>query len=397
MPYVNFNSLSEALLASNIFHFAFCIALVSYMIHALRSQNNSHMRSRFVMYMCLVLVYLFADMFSYIFDMQTYPGARIGNHISMFLSVLLTAYIGTTWLSFFDTIFRIDNFKIRRRLVYMIPTFLIFVMLIVNLFTGYVYEIGPDNVYRRGEGYWISFVLQYIGFFLIIIRALVHDLGVKTMRRRRMRNGMLLLSSLTIIFGVWQALMGGVIAVHCLGITVGLFIMFVRFQDDQITIDSLTLLNNRYALDSYIAGRMKDYAAGNMKTQNLYFLMMDVDKFKLVNDIYGHKEGDNVLRSVAEQLKKVGIVYKSKLFLSRYAGDEFAAVFETDNPKLVRQLVSDIKASVSEIMIEDRPLTISVGVSKYSGREMPLEQLFELADKALYIDKYSEKEQIEVE
>ena len=83
--------------------------------------------------------------------------------------------------------------------------------------------------------------------------------------------------------------------------------------------------------------------------------------------------------------------------MSRYAGDEFAAVFETDNPKLVRQLVSDIKASVSEIMIEDRPLTISVGVSKYSGREMPLEQLFELADKALYIDKYSEKEQIEVE
>lgn len=383
---------TDFLLASNLFHFVFCIILVSYMIHAVRIQSNSSFKLKFIGFMALALACLITDMLSYVFDMQSFPGARLGNHISMFLSVFLTALLGTKWLCFFDTIFRIEKNKVSRRIICYMPTFLTLVMLVVNLFTGYIYTIGPDNVYTRGEGYWISFVLQYISFVLMILKALIYDLEVKTIRRKRMRNGILWLSGLTVVFGVMQALLGGVIALHCLGITTGIFIMFVRFQDDQITIDTLTALNNRYALDTYLSGRMKDYVSENKKNQTLYFIMMDIDKFKLVNDLYGHQEGDEVLRSVALKLKKVGLIYKSGLFLARYAGDEFAAVYETADPKAVRRLIKDIKAAVSEIVLDDMTLTISVGTAAYAGKDMPMEQLFELADKALYIDKFGAKD-----
>ena len=392
---LNFTAYSptDFLLASNLFHFVFCIILVSYMIHAVRTQSTSSFKLRFIGFMTLALACLITDMFSYVFDMHSFPGARIGNHISMFLSVFLTSLLGAKWLCFFDAIFRIDKNKIRRRILCYAPTALTLVMLIVNLFTGFIYTIGPDNVYTRGEGYWISFTLQYIAFVLMIFKVLIYDLEVKTIRRKRMRNGILWLSGLTVVFGVMQAIMGGVIALHCLGITTGIFIMFVRFQDDQITIDNLTTLNNRYALDSYLTGRMKEYMTESKKNQTLYFIMMDLDKFKLVNDIYGHQEGDEVLRTVAAKLKKVGLIYKSTLFLCRYAGDEFAAVYETSDPKAVRRLVKDIKAAVSEIVLDDLTLSISVGTAAYAGKEMPMEQLFELADKALYIDKFGAKEQ----
>ena len=383
---------AENLLASNLFHFVFCIMLISYMIHAVRTQSTSTFKLKFISFMALALACLITDMFSYVFDMQTFPGARIGNHISMFLSVLLTSLLGAKWLCFFDAIFRIDGNKVRRRVLCYAPTALTLIMLIVNLFTGFIYTIGPDNVYTRGEGYWISFALQYIAFVLMIFKVLIYDLEVKTIRRKRMRNGILWLSGLTVVFGVMQAIMGGVIALHCLGITTGIFIMFVRFQDDQITIDTLTTLNNRYALDTYLSNRMRDYTTeGKKKNQTLYFIMMDLDKFKLVNDKYGHQEGDEVLRSVALKLKKVGLIYKSSLFLARYAGDEFAAVYETSDPKAVRQLVKDIKSAVSEIVLDDLTLSISVGTAAYSGKDMPMEQLFELADKALYIDKFGAK------
>ena len=383
---------TDFLLASNLFHFIFCIILVSYMIHAVRIQSNSSFRIKFISFMALALACLVTDMLSYVFDMQSFLGARIGNHISMFLSVFLTTLLGSQWLCFFDAIFRIDKNKVRRRILCYIPTFLTLIMLVVNLFTGYIYTIGPDNVYTRGDGYWISFALQYVSFVLMILKALIYDFEVKTIRRKRMRNGILWLSGLTVVFGIMQALLGGILALHCLGITTGIFIMFVRFQDDQITIDTLTALNNRYALDSYLSNRMKEYVSENKKNQTLYFIMMDIDKFKLVNDIYGHQEGDEVLRAVAGKLKKVGLIYKSTLFLCRYAGDEFAAVYETSNPKALSQLVKDIKSAVSEIVLDDMTLTISVGTAAYAGKDMPMEQLFELADKALYIDKFGAKE-----
>ena len=396
MPNIFIDSSVDFLLASNLFHFVFCIILVSYMIHAVRTQNKSSFKIKFISFMALALACLIADMLSYVFDMQSFPGARIGNYISMFFSILLTAYLGTKWQCFFDAIFRIENNKLRRRLLCYLPTGLTLVMLIVNFFTGYIFTIGPDNIYTRGDGYWISFALQYISFLLMFIKALVYDLQVKTIRRKRMRSGILWLSGLTLVFGLMQALLGGVLALHCLGITTGIFIMFVRFQDDQITLDSLTALNNRYALDSFLSEKMKDYAGGK-KNQTLYFIMMDVDKFKLVNDLYGHQEGDEVLRSVAGKLKKVGLVYKNTLFLARYAGDEFAAVYETSDSKAVRRLVKDIKAAVSEIVLGDQNITISVGTAAYSGKDMPMEQLFELADKALYIDKFGTKDEADAE
>lgn len=397
MPNIIVDSQAEFLLASNLFHFVFCIILISYMIHAVRTQNNSSFKIKFISFMALALLCLIADMLSYVFDMQSFPGARLGNHIAMFFSVFLTALLGTKWLCFFDTLFRIENKKLSRRILCYIPTFLTLIMLVVNLFTGYIYTIGPDNIYTRGEGYWISFALQYVSFVMMILKALIYDLEVKTIRRKRMRNGILWLSGLTVAFGIMQALLGGVIALHCLGITTGIFIMFVRFQDDQITIDTLTTLNNRYALDTYLANRMKDYASENKKNQTLYFVMMDIDNFKLVNDLYGHQEGDEVLRSVALKLKKVGLIYKSSLFLARYAGDEFAAVYETADPKTVRRLVKDIKAAISEIVLDDKIVTISVGTAAYAGKDMPMEQLFELADKALYIDKFGAKEELGAE
>jgi GGDEF domain-containing protein len=63
----------------------------------------------------------------------------------------------------------------------------------------------------------------------------------------------------------------------------------------------------------------------------------------------------------------------------------------------VRRLVKDIKAAVSEIVLDDKIVTISVGTAAYSGKDMPMEQLFELADKALYIDKFGAKEELGAE
>ena len=387
-----FQTMEQYLLGANLFHFGFCIFLIVFMRIALENQNNSHMRIWFKRFVVIALTCVSFDMLSYVFDMQTFPGARLGNHISMFMSVQLTALVGSLWMRFFDIIFRIENLRIRRWVIYMIPTNLATIMLIYNLFTGRVYTIGEDNIYTRGDLYWLSFTIQYIPYLLVIIRALVYDLGVKTLRRKRMRNGILWLGFLTLIFGTLQALSDGKLALHCLGMTTGIFIMFVRFQDEQITNDTLTTLHNRYALDNHVIDKMKEYATGMKRNNRLYYLMMDVDDFKSINDHFGHNEGDDVLRSIAFRLKKVGLKYKADLFLARYAGDEFCAIFESPSKERVDELVRDIKTEVSSLSEEmNHSISISVGYTVYAGKEMNMEMLYDLADKALYIDKYGVK------
>ena len=392
-----FHSYEQYLLGANLFHFLFCIFLIVFMRIALENQNNSSMRMWFKRFVVVALACVCFDMLSYVFDMQSFPGARLGNQIAMFGAVFTTALVGSLWNRFFDVIFRIDNLKLRRWIVYLIPTVLTLILLLINIPTGILYYITDNNYYVRGEYYWISAALQYISFILVIIRALVYDLGVKTLRRRRMRNGILWLGILTLVFGSLQILSDGKLALHCLGMTTGVFIMFVRFQDEQITNDTLTTLHNRYALDGYLTDKIKGYATGTRRNHKLYFIMMDVDKLKLINDRYGHNEGDEVLRAIAFQLKKVGLKYNTDLFLSRYAGDEFAAVFETTDISKVEELKRDIKEAVSELSRgREHPISISVGYAEYAGKAMSLETLFELADKWCYIDKHGAKSEASV-
>ena len=191
-----------------------------------------------------------------------------------------------------------------------------------------------------------------------------------------------------LVFGVLQYIGGGKVALQCCGICAGMFIMFARFQDDQITNDILTGLNNRYALDTYIEDKFKVYHDGLHSGNQLYLVLMDINYFKKINDEYGHVEGDKALKTVATTLKAVGSRYRSSLFLARYGGDEFAAVMESNSMRKVEKLCNDIKEMLAvETESFEYNLTLGAGFALYTGSSMSLDTLYTIADKALYEDK----------
>ena len=185
-----------------------------------------------------------------------------------------------------------------------------------------------------------------------------------------------------------QIITGGAVAFQCLGITGSIFILFTRFQDDQITNDILTGLNNRCALDAYIEDKIKIYADGTHGGASLYLIMMDINYFKRINDNYGHVEGDKAIKLVAHILKTVASPYKTDLFVARFGGDEFAAVFETNSENKVKILCEDIKNALADETKDLRYLlSIGTGYAVYGGKTMSLLSLYDRADKALYEDK----------
>ena len=150
--------------------------------------------------------------------------------------------------------------------------------------------------------------------------------------------------------------------------------------------DALTGIPNRLFYDKRVKediGRWKRFDTP------LSIAIWDVDKFKSVNDTYGHKAGDKVLKAIAQILNKR---IRETDFLARYGGEEFAMLLPGTVEEETLRLANELRQSVADAAFhynkESVDITISCGISGFrSGDELGV--VFERADKALYQAKES--------
>ena len=138
----------------------------------------------------------------------------------------------------------------------------------------------------------------------------------------------------------------------------------------------------------------KEAARAKRSGHNLQLLVLDLDGFKAVNDTFGHKAGDAML-------KEIGGVIQNELrdydFLARYGGDEFVAIVpETDSSDVI-ELCRRIETAVSEFRLpvgDDSVAVvgISVGSSSFPNHGESFDQLIVAADKAMYRAKAFHKQ-----
>lgn len=149
--------------------------------------------------------------------------------------------------------------------------------------------------------------------------------------------------------------------------------------------DALTNLPNRMLLED----RMEHALAQAKRLNHKVGLMfIDLDNFKQVNDIYGHKAGDRLLIAVSNSLQRALLASET---LARWGGDEFVVLVpELGNTLDLRKLVAKLVTQLNEeLSAEDAEayVTISVGVSVYPDDADTSEALLVQADKALYFAK----------
>src|SRR5262245_39249502 len=146
-----------------------------------------------------------------------------------------------------------------------------------------------------------------------------------------------------------------------------------RAESNALT-DPLTGLPNARSLHL----RFDEEVARARRTNKPFqLIMLDLDDFKLVNDTFGHKLGDRMLREVAA---RVHAQFREYDFLARYAGDEFVAIVPDVAIDQVEELRERIERTVSEFSIEVRPqgsarVGISVGSAVFENDGETLDQL----------------------
>ena len=170
-----------------------------------------------------------------------------------------------------------------------------------------------------------------------------------------------------------------------------------RLQDISIR-DGLTGIYNRRHFDDVLLSEWKR----SIRTQKpLSLLLIDVDNFKKLNDRYGHPEGDECLRKIAEQLSK--ILRRSTDTLARYGGEEFVAILPETTKESAQSIADAMRVSVEELKIKNevskaaRVVTVSIGVcSENAMLSRPAEELLNAADAALYRAKKQGRNRVQV-
>ena len=152
--------------------------------------------------------------------------------------------------------------------------------------------------------------------------------------------------------------------------------------------DGLTGLYNRAEIERGIKSSLS-----MMESGALSLIMLDIDNFKKVNDIYGHGEGDRVIIALSDVLRRVlGDVEHA--YIGRWGGEEFMVLLQNGDIDEAAELAEKIRAEFASVSYESAGCqTVSIGVSQARAGETS-DTLCSRVDKALYTAKANGKNQV---
>jgi diguanylate cyclase (GGDEF)-like protein len=155
--------------------------------------------------------------------------------------------------------------------------------------------------------------------------------------------------------------------------------------------DNLTGIFNR----AYLFKELEEqFLNAKKNTIPLTFLMLDLDKFKKINDTYGHQTGDVVLKLFTQMV--LSLINKEMTF-ARFGGEEFCLIIPNQNGSSGEVIAKNIIESTRELNIEYLgnviSISVSIGVREVSDSDENIDHVIEMADKALYQAKNNGRDQ----
>ncbi len=157
---------------------------------------------------------------------------------------------------------------------------------------------------------------------------------------------------------------------------------FQRAQEQAIT-DGLTgVKTHRFFMEALSVEWKRSTRAG----RPFSLVLMDLDRFKFVNDFYGHLEGDVVLQRVGKILEQS---CRRSDVVARYGGDEFVVLMPETNVDQARQLGGKLRSSIaSDPMLREKNISASFGIAAFPLHGSTPQELIQVADASMYVSKH---------
>lgn len=244
-----------------------------------------------------------------------------------------------------------------------------------------VYKLGSDALY------WIYPLMVFLFFLVAPVKALWLLLSVLTV------ISLLYLSDQSHIFASSFQFMVFVATTLLTCIFAYIFAYRTHLQRKELrelaTIDPLTGASNRHHLSDELACAMQHY---RQTQQEAGLMLLDLDHFKSVNDLYGHQTGDQILMQLVPLLRQM-VRQQDQIY--RYGGEEFVILVQGIQLADLHQLAEKIRHGIWQQLTlpDEKTITTSIGIACTSqARDWP--HWLQLADQALYQAKHQGRNKV---
>ncbi len=240
----------------------------------------------------------------------------------------------------------------------------------------WIFGITNENMYVRGPLFFISPMTSY--FYCMITLCILYN-----SRKKLNKDELLIFSLLTMIPNVMSIfqLYYFIYLTIWNSTAIAVTMNYIFLVHSQTKLDPLTGLGNRVAYNEYLASLCRK---SNIVLSVVY---IDLDDFKSINDVYGHHEGDKVLRVFARQLEDV---FEGKGVSIRFGGDEFIVLIKENQKEVVEKYIKTLIDRMNRHNERsDRPYRIefSYGMTILNNAYHSIDELIQHSDKLMYEEK----------
>ncbi len=308
-----------------------------------------------------------------IFTIDGKPGFffRFINILGNTFAYLATIWVCMLWDAF--TLFHLygDTYKTKRKLKLLsVPAVILSIVSFINCFVPLLFTIGEDNVYSRTP---LAYAYSVLSVSYILYSVYIH---ATFKHKNNVRFFPIESFFLPVLIGYFAQTFFYGLATGWVSVAVGLCNAFMNIQKESAYVDSLTgLLNRAYLFNSKLYESMHGG------------IMLDINRFKEINDTYGHNVGDQALREVASILFEASNEHGMAV---RYAGDEFLVFVEEggDNALVdIKKKIIEGLDKLNSMPGRNYQLSLSFGLGEYDSANETFDEFMQKLDKNMYFDK----------
>ncbi len=331
-----------------------------------------HVRFYFTMAVCLTIIAILAEAGTLYFTENTLLH-RLFNTLSNVIGFILTPMIPIVLAR------AIVSKSKSLRLLFLIPSFVNAIVVILSPFFGLIFAIDDSNSYQRGNFFFIFILAYAINIFFFLFAT------IKNVERYqgKLSIGPLFLFGFILIGTAVQVIVPELlVSFSCISLSLGMY--YAYYCDLGQKYDPLTELLNRRMYDGHVLS-LEDKGTASV-------IIFDVNSFKAINDTYGHLYGDDCLQTIAFCIRRafgdIGLCY-------RIGGDEFCVIAKPVSIDVLEKATLSFSQMLACFGDEVNVFpTVSVGFGDCT-KEKTIYDALRTADKDMYQKKINLKIKLE--
>lgn len=300
---------------------------------------------------------------------------------------IMNVGIGYAWVCFvyikiYGTIRRVSR---KQLAIVAVPGIIVILLSIVNLLTPVFYRINAAGIYERAEHYiWAELVA---GFYMLY-GLVLFELKSRQIQRYTFYPVLSFLLPV-LIYQIIQLVFDS-LSLTSIGVAVGTVTLYLSFKNEAACIDFLSGVYNRQYFERYLEDAVKRPKPG----MYLCGIMIDIDRFKRINDTYGHLVGNEAICDAAGILNTAKRNLPGRIHVFRYGGDEFSLIQWVKSKEEANEIIRElhrVSEQFNESKVKPYEIHLSAGYAFFEKGDDSVYEFVTRMDEEMYQNKQAKR------